>query len=200
MKHTDDEEHTRQLVHLVRAPTKKEAIERFTDILSGERINGGNWGIRGGYRCVCFSGASLARLTQFLGSGPNQKMGFRPLGIAVKKTWALQNGGRPVIHSHPDRFRLIPDQLRFRHVNYDPVNGLDHVWEKEWRIRSDRLPISSDNCVLVVPTEELAVDLSRKIKHDLQPESRFHNDDTHRGTPTPWRFLALETLGISVNW
>jgi len=53
-----------RLIHLTRGNTEAEATETFVRIFREGRLRSGNGFIRGGYRCICFSEAPVAVLTQ----------------------------------------------------------------------------------------------------------------------------------------
>jgi len=60
------------------------------------------------------------------------------------KSWVYDRGGRPVIYGPWSDFGILPEELRWRHVRYEPTGEqvIDFTWEREWRMRCDELPFS----------------------------------------------------------
>jgi hypothetical protein len=183
-----------RLIHLTRGTTSKEASEKFLSIVRESRLLGSNGYIRGGANCVCFSEAPLSVLTHTLSAPTENGMRYAPFGVIVSKSWLFQQGGRPVIYQSHDEYDALPDALKFRHVRYEPHRGIDHTWEREWRINVDELPLVSSEVTFVVPTREW--------------ERRFHQEHIDEvattsflleiplDDPMPWHFIALEDLGV----
>src|SRR5438128_7603174 len=83
-------------------------------------------------------------------------------------------GGRPVIYQPDEEFLSLPDQMRWRHVRYEPTADppIDFSWEREWRIKTDILSISPQVVRIVLPTDEWFQQLrrthDRKESYDAQ--------------------------------
>lgn len=63
-------------------------------------------------------------------------MRYSAFGVVVSKTWLFNQGGRPVINQANEEYVQLPDSLKYRHVRYEPHRGIDHAWEREWRIQN----------------------------------------------------------------
>jgi hypothetical protein len=143
-----------KLVHFTRGKSKEEAFRRLSNIMEERRILGTSEKIRGGYKCVCFTEAPLTNLPSGL-VNPNAYSRYRPFGIMVEKRWLFEKGGRPVIYQTVEEFNIFPEEIRWRHVRYEPNRDppIDFTWEREWRIKCDFLPIAPSNAGIVVQDE-----------------------------------------------
>ncbi|SRR6266511_3567013 len=185
-----------RLIHLTRGNTEAEATETFVRIFREGRLRGGNGFIRGGYRCVCFSEAPLAVLTQVLANPSVHGMRYAPFGVMVGKRWLFEQGGRPVIYQSEAEYELLPEEIRFRHVRYEPHRGIDHTWEREWRIRTDELVLDPSEVTFVVPTRLW----ERKFHGEHADDIALLNYAVNVPIvePIPWHFVVLEDLGVEV--
>lgn len=158
-----------KLIHLTRDTIEIElddpdrtipASDKFMNIVKTETLLGGTGGIRGGFRCVCFSEAPIGKLAQLFSvyTDPNKKFRYAPLGVMVDKKWLFYQGGRPVIYQPEEEYDCLPDSHKYRHVRYephdDPDKNKDFTWEREWRIQKDELKLEPEKTTLVVPTRQ----------------------------------------------
>ncbi|MFM4846662.1 hypothetical protein ACEUDP_18285 [Aeromonas caviae] len=158
-------DHTDYLVHWTRGDTD-EAFDRLTSIAIDECIYGGNFGVRAGCNCVCFTEAPINHFHEREGF-------FQPFGIMVSKKWLFGLGGRPVIYQPEDDFILLPKRLQWKHVDYD-ITGYkkrDYSWQREWRIQTDKLNLPVSEVTLIVPDEDYYDEL----------RERFSNENISRG-------------------
>jgi hypothetical protein len=74
------------------------------------------------------------------------------------KSWIFDHGGRPVIYQPDSDFTILPEDLRWRHVRFEPTGeqAIDFTWEREWRIRCQELHFSPAEAVIIVPNDEWA--------------------------------------------
>jgi hypothetical protein len=144
------------LVHFIKGEGFDDAFETLRKIVKEKRLLGGTGYIKGGYRCVCFSEAPVHHLESALMRRTVHGVHWRPFGIVVSKSWLFAHGGRPVIYQTDEEFLTLPENMRWRHVRYEPVADLpvDFSWEREWRIRTDALSISPEAAHIVLPTDE----------------------------------------------
>jgi hypothetical protein len=183
-----------RLVHLTRGTSPQNAAENFLSVFRSGLLRGSNGYIRGGFNCVCFSEAPLSVLTQALASPPENGMRYAPFGVIVGKSWLFEKGGRPVIYQSHEEYELLSNAQQFRHVRYEPHRGIDHTWEREWRIHTDALQLEPQETTFVVPTRAW--------------ERRFHQEhidevasvsallEVPLDDPMPWHFVVLEDLGV----
>ncbi len=144
------------LIHFTSGDTLDEAFDRFRTIVSECRLKGGRRMIRGGYACVCLSEAPLPLPNALV--NPDSYSKYSPFGVLFRKQWVFEQGGRPVIYQRDAEFELLPDELRWRHVCYDPPR-VDFTWEREWRVCCAELPFDPGVATLVLPSEEWVGDL-----------------------------------------
>jgi hypothetical protein len=89
-----------------------------------------------------------------------------------KKQWIFKNGGRPVIYQSDQEFELFSDEIKWRHVRYEPhlENPIDFSWEREWRIKCDSLNVMPANASIIVPSKFWAEHI-RNI-HDYEEDMK----------------------------
>lgn len=72
------------------------------EIIYEGKLKGSSKRIKGGYTCVCFSEAPLTKAISLIkyeeSQGSLRKIRYAPFGVAVRKEWLFQQGGRPVIY------------------------------------------------------------------------------------------------------
>lgn len=183
-----------RLIHLTRGMTPQEAANTFLSIFREGRLRGSNGFIRGGFNCVCFSEAPLGTLTQALAAPPKNGMRYAPFGVVVSKRWLFSQGGRPVIYQAHEEYELLHDSLKFRHVRYEPHRGIDHTWEREWRIHADNMVLQPDETTFVVPTRAWERRFHEEHADDMAKLNYAVNIPIVE--PAPWHFVVLEDLGV----
>ncbi len=145
---------TNKLIHFTSGNSFDEAFDRLQRIVDDCCLIGSGEKIRGSYRCVCFTEAPLTSLQHGL-VNPSAYTRYSPFGIMFEKQWLYEQGGRPVIYQPETEFGLLPNELRWRHVRYEPGVS-DFTWEREWRIHTDELHFSPNVAGIVVPEEKWA--------------------------------------------
>ncbi|MGB3340822.1 MAG: hypothetical protein WBB37_05010 [bacterium] len=167
------------LFHFTRAPEEKFVSVRFRHggtlsmpgsasavlrkiLYEGKLLGTSNWTY--GENCVCFTEAPIQELNSIfslveIASSQQERPRYEPYGIAVSKKWLFKNGGRPVIYDHPDVFSQFPQRLKYRFVPYNPEQGTDFTWEREWRIKIDFLELDPKETLVIVPTSEEAFEI-----------------------------------------
>jgi hypothetical protein len=141
---------SKYLVHWTKG-SDAEAFAALRAIVFERRIIGSSNAIRGGWTCVCFTEAPERAFHQVIGK-------YRPFGVQVPKAWLFSLGGRPVIYQPAAEYDSLPDQLRWRHMRYEPDANppFDFSWEREWRIRTDSLLLSPPVTRILVPHQSWA--------------------------------------------
>ena len=144
-----------RLIHFTRGNSLADAFWVLRKIMSERRLRAGNYMIRGGYRCVCFTEAPLAAVAEgfFTGVPPSR---YAPFGLMFEKSLIFAAGGRPVIYESEPEFAILHQEIRWRHVRYEPTgeNPVDFTWEREWRIRCEEFPFSTVDAVVILPNRE----------------------------------------------
>jgi hypothetical protein len=104
--------------------------------------------------CVCFTEAPLAEMASLFASAAMldeaQALRYEPFGVGVPKDWLFRTGGRSVIYQSDAEYELLPDDFRWRHCRYEPPD-IDFTWEREWRIRTERLDLERAQTWVFVP-------------------------------------------------
>lgn len=135
------------LYHWVKADNDVRAFEILSKICEAHSIKASNGFIRGGYNCVCFTETPENQFHK------GSEIRYKKFGIGIPKIWAFEQGARPVIYQPESDFELLPDSLRWRHVQFSPPK-IDFSWEREWRINCEELKIIPQNAIILVPNAE----------------------------------------------
>lgn len=154
-----------------------------------------------------FSLVSIATLAEHL---PR----YEPYGVAVSKKWLYEKGGRHVIYDHPDERSDISKSQLYRFAPYDPENGKDFTWEREWRIKKDELELDPEHTLVIVPTSKEAFEVVYKyasvgiVGHEYEYDSddwdnpnaayitEAHEVQEHIAN---WLAVSLEMFGLDIN-
>jgi hypothetical protein len=184
-----------KLIHFTSGVDADDAFARLRNIVYEQRLIAGTEKIKGGYSCVCFTEAPIEALPYGFVNLESYSR-YSPFGILFEKAWIFGQGGRPVIYQPDSEFHLLPEEIRWRHVRYEP-GAVDFTWEREWRMHCDELSFHPEVAVIVVPSDELAsflvgeheaeqescvVQYSQVIEESLAEQYR---------EPYPWRICVL---------
>lgn len=139
---------SKYLVHWIKGETDAAAFDVLRQIVTEQVLRAGNGFIRDGYNCVCFTEAPEDVFHQIVGR-------YKKFGIRISKKWLFAHGGRPVIYQSDDEYPVLPEELGWRHVRYEPdaEPPIDFSWEREWRIRTNELALPSQEVTVIVPSE-----------------------------------------------
>lgn len=88
----------------------------------------------------------------------------------------------------------------YRFVPYDPLNGIDYTWEREWRIKTDSLTLDPNNTLVVVPTATEAFDLAYELADmeadvDVGDEGEAYVSGVYH--VAKWLTVSLDIFGFS---
>lgn len=190
------------LVHFIRGDSYEEAFRTLTSIVSGSQLLGGTGFIRGNYRCVCFSEAPIKALGQMLMKPSVHGVRYKPFGVILTKKWLFERGGRPVIYEADLEYASLPEEVRWRHVRYEPhvEPAIDFSWEREWRIRVNSLSIKPDDGWLVVPSVGWSYRLASEYEDKQTERAKIYSELTAVPEQAwiehfPWRSVVLEQPG-----
>jgi hypothetical protein len=186
-----------RLIHLTRGPTYSAASATLAEILAQRALRGSSGCIRGGYTCVCFSEAPIAKLGYLLALPTAHGVRYMPYGIMLSKEWLYSLGGRPVIYQSDVEFDHLPEALRFRHVRYEPPR-VDFSWEREWRIQTSSLALDPATVTVVVPTRAWVDRMKETYSRRVRARSTLGIPVTRSIASLPWHFIALEDLGVPI--
>jgi hypothetical protein len=159
------------------------------------RLRGGIGHIKGAYKCVCFTEAPEHSFHEVMGR-------YRPFGIQLSKSWVFDRGGRPVIYQTDAEYEQLIEEQRWRHVRYEPsaTPPTDFTWEREWRVRTDVLPLTPGDAIVIVPNEDWAQQLRDEHyaleEHHIELMQLSYGDDWNPGGPPEPFPYGLATLGM----
>jgi hypothetical protein len=71
-----------------------------------------------------------------------------------------------VIYDRPEVLGELPDSQRYRFVKYDPANGVDYTWEREWRIKTNSLQLDPTQTLVMVPTSADAFEVVYELANE----------------------------------
>ena len=176
-------------IHNERYPFKN-----LNKIIEHKQLNGNNQLIRGDYKCICFSEAPLAKAISIIeysdyiyNKTKERPFRYAPFGIAVKKEWLYNQSGRPVIYQSEQEYSQTFEEQRYRHVRYEPNNGIDFTWEREWRIKCGQLSLQPEHTTIIVKNKRYREQLLEKYYAE-QSNNPF-NIDIY-----PWGLVSLDEL------
>jgi len=158
-----------KLIHFTRDESQEAAFARLRTIIREHRLIAADCMVRGSYRCIGFTEAPIKAFRDAC----VQRFPFTrcsQFGLMFDKSWVYQRGGRHVIYE-PDRdFDILPEELHWRHVRYEPAGDkiVDFTWEREWRMHCDELQFSPADAEVIVPNEEWESALRRS--HDAEQD------------------------------
>ncbi len=186
------------LFHFTRSSNKRAAIDVIRKILYDGRLKGtSRWSY--GQKCVCFTEAPIQEFNSIfslveIAASESERPRYEPYGIGVSKRWFFEKGGRPVIYDHPNTFSSFPEDQKYRLVKYDPVNGKDYTWEREWRIKVNHLNLDPRETLVVVPTSDEAFELVYEFA-EVKPDG---DEDGPWGVyhKPKWLAVSLDIFGF----
>ena len=191
------------LVHFIKGETREEAFRVLSSIVRQSGLLGGDSYVKGSFRCVCFSEAPIHTFASFLARPGAHGVKYKPFGVAVRKRWLFEAGGRPVIYQSASEYYLLPQDIRWRHVRYEPhlEPSIDFTWEREWRIKIDWLAISPEVAWLVLPDDSWVDRLPGDNGRDQDPYTSLYSQLTGvpedawiAALPQPWGVIRLAPL------
>jgi len=147
------------------ATSDRNALTLLRKIVEGGRLVGSAKWITNKSKCICFTEAPIHEFTALfslvtLAADKKERPRYQPYGIAVKRDWLYEKGGRPVIYDNKQSYDLLPEPLKYRHVLFEPQNGIDCTWEREWRICTDELSLEPNNTLIIVPDAATAFEIT----------------------------------------
>lgn len=155
-----------------------EAAERIRNILTENRLKGA-----GDPPVVCFSEAPIQEFSKLFSLFKRyRKPRFAPYGILVKKHWLFSKGGRPVIYQPESEKRLLPKEIQYRHVTFDPTSK-DFTWQREWRIQTESLELERENILFIFPDDKGATNAAEGILFRWEVDFEYEGDGEVSSNP-----------------
>lgn len=164
-------------------------------------LRGSSTYIKGSYQCVCFTESPITEIAALFrlsnaASNTGMRPRYEPYGVAVKKEWLYERGGRPVIYQSDAEFDALPEAIRYRHVRYEPNNGIDFTWEREWRIKIEELKLEPSAAVFILPTAKEVFDFTyghAKLEADFDRDDERPIGFYHAAK---WLAVSLDFFGL----
>ncbi len=194
------------LFHFTKDKEGKTALENLKSILDIGKILGSADNIKSGEECICFTEAPISEFAAYFSLNKLSPEGkvtkYAPFGIAVRKEWLYQHGGRPVIYDDNDTYDKLHDSIRYKHVPYIPNHPIDDTtWEREWRIATKELELDRKSSLVVVPNADLAFEIGLTYAEedkDSLIESANSNEISHTGSTGS--FNKVTRLNREIRW
>jgi hypothetical protein len=173
---------------MTKGANDSEAVTTLIKILKDRTLLGGSGLIKGSYKCVCFCETPLSHLAFVLANRDGANFKYRAFGVMFSKEFIYKMGGRPVIYGEEKQFDDLPEAFRYRHVLYDPffrypsgiTKSIDLTWEREWRLKTEKLNFSPKDVTIVCPSRAF-VQAAYENLPILEGEGKM-----------PWHFAVLE--------
>ncbi len=153
---------SRWLVHFTHG-NNDEASKTLSQILSEESLRS-----TANPPVICFTEAPLCEFSKVFKHCYSRYKNprFAPYGIAVRKQWAFERGGRPVIYGPEEEKRLLPEAMQWRHVTFTPA--YDFMWMREWRVPTKILRLDAEETLVIVPNDDAAFGLTYEMGADQE--------------------------------
>ena len=208
------------LFHFTRAPEQPTKVKKgvygfemtldsahsvLLQILHEGKLRGTSTYIKSNENCVCFTEAPIVEMSSIfllneIASSKEERPRYEPYGVAVTKEWLFKQGGRPVIYDQPEGYDKLSNELKYRFVPYNPEEGLDYTYEREWRIKTDVLQLDHKNTLVIVPTADEAFDTFYQFAQivpntvNVDVDGPYVEDYCH---DPKWLVVSLDLLGVT---
>ncbi len=182
------------LVHCTQDTSERTSFDNLRKILSDCYLEGSKNLIKAGTKCVCFSEAPITKIKSLISycDAFQSSLRYAPFGIAVRKEWLFSQGGRPVIYQQDAQFENTSKEHKYLHVKYEPDQDFDFSWEREWRIKCNRLRLQPEMTTVFVKDRQ---HLNILLNEHYSGQSSW----TLTGTPFsieiyPWGLISLDEI------
>jgi hypothetical protein len=126
-------------------------------------------------------------------------MRYKPFGVMVPKKWLFSKGGRPVIYQPDAEYEFLHDSQKYRHKRYEPDEGFDFTWEREWRVLTPSLELDPDVTSVVVPDRRWEEWFQKRHTAMLGRRAMLTGFiGPSSVSKQPWHFMVLEDLGVTI--
>ncbi len=179
------------LIHLTRDKNGYTSENIFDKIVHERKLIGSKENIRGKFNCICFSETPINAIGQIIAQNDN-KFHYGAFGFLFRKNFLFEKGARPVYYQPDSDFKLLPEELKYRHVNFE-IEKVDWTWEREWRLKSDELILDPQSVTLIVQDRCKIEEYKEKLNSENTSISMVL-DGIMPTRKLEWHFIALEDL------
>lgn len=194
----DRDDLSNKLIHLTSDSDSASGEEIFYCIIESGKLVGSSKTIKGRHKCICFSEAPISKLGLILSRQNARRVKYSPFGLMFDKEYLFDLGARPAIYQPDNEFIQLSRDNQYRHVRFEPNNGIDWTWEREWRYKADELPLDPSILTLIVPTRDIVERIKEEHNSTNQAYSMLGTVGQLSMKSLPWHFLVLEDLGIKM--
>jgi hypothetical protein len=191
------EDLSEKLIHLTRDFYKKSAKSGFLKILSNKYLLGTETNIEDSSKCICFSEAPISSIGRIIARKTGE-IRYSPYGFMFSKEYLFKLGARPVLYQTEDEFKLLPEELKYKHVKFDLSKSkkVDWTWEREWRFKTEKLILDPKETTVIIPNRQILEELIAQY----QAERREISTRVFGAFPQiEWHFIVLEDLGFTME-
>lgn len=168
-------------------------FKTLNSIIDDSCLNGSNKYITGSHNCICFTEAPLTKAISLIKyaelqdqEGTSRKIRYAQFGIAVRKEWLYAKGGRPVFYLNEDQSGDLPEEYQHLYVQYNPNKKFDFTWEREWRIKRDKLKLEPENTTIFVK--------NKKYRDKLLQAHYKSQANKSKVEIYPWGLVSLDEI------
>lgn len=184
---------SKSLIHLTRDKDGMSSEGVFDKIVLEKAIIGSTENIRGKFNCICFSETPISAIGQIIAL-KDAKFHYGSYGFMFSKNYLFEKGARPAIYQPDSDFKLLPENLQYRHVKFE-IETTDWTWEREWRICTDRLELDPQFVTLIIPDRNKLEEYKEKAHNANRVLSMATRGMLRSGKKLEWHFISLEDLG-----
>ena len=184
---------SKSLIHLTRDKDGISSDKIFDKIISEKTIIGSSENIRGRFNCIWFSETPISAIGQIIAL-KDSKFHYGSYGFMFSKKYLFDIGARPAIYQPDSDFKLLPEDLQYRHVKFE-IETIDWTWEREWRLRINKLELHPNHVTLIIPNRNKIEEYKERAIKANRALSMATRGILRSGKKLEWHFISLEDLG-----
>ena len=177
-------------MHWTKGETDEDAFNILKKILLEVQLIGGTGYIKGKHQCVCFTESPVKF---FYG----KQVKYKPFGVKFRKKIIFAMGGRPVIYQPDHEWSLLPEEIQWRHMTYNPSSTgvwTDFTWEREWRLKVETLAVPP-NATVYVKNQDFVHRLRDELENEYWAQASYESAMLGTDWPQPAE-MQFEILSV----
>ena len=150
-------------------------------------------------KCICFTETPITMLSGFfkyVERAYSTPTIIAPYGIGIKKDVLFQKKARPVIYGTKEEKKLLPEKMKWRHVNMN-LPDYDFSWLREWRIKCNYIKFKPKHVIVITRTKDEQLLLHKVIIDN--PDNYPEIDESMIDFQRIYRGVSLEELDSNVK-